>query len=238
MNPRRGHARQRVLGLGLVVANALACGEPAEVPDATREAAIAACEQNTAGMQSVARRALNAARNPLADRVASMDWHRFCACFGPEHAEMERAGDELSYDEYEKRRDAIAVKCTEIGAPLTTSAEAPSASHSGENRIENDSQFRHVIDHCVRSPDGYLTNVRIHLEVEKSPRASRVMEMDPSAYCSCYVSQMRRELGDDVAHRYLSAVRIPNDLDVIATSRASDGAYEACAAQLIPFDAP
>lgn len=211
-------------------------------PEPTAGDQVASCKENQPGMQIIAHRALNAASNPLADHVSSMDWGKFCGCFGPKHFEVsqvlkEERGSNISgsYERYEAQRDAIAVTCAVEGAPTVAASPAITASHPSGNLAHNHSKFEGVIAHCVGSPHGYFTNAKVHLEVQKSPRASKVMGMNPSRYCHCCVTHMRGALGDDLAHQYLTSVRIPSDLPVIAISKATDGAYEACTADQIPF---
>lgn len=243
--------RLRAVVCAPLLASALACSEYVDEVDVEVAPSVEAkvdpdfesCKQNVVGMRLIARNALNAARNPLADRVALLDWNAFCACFAPELAQLARSrkaararGEDPPYAELETLRDSIAVTCAEMGAPPASAEIPPVEPHPSGNLAANDARFEGLVDHCVRSPEGYLTNVRIHLEAQRSPRASKVMEMNPAEYCECYVAQMRRGLGDDVAHRFLSYVRIPSDLDIIAISQTSDGAYETCAAAQIPFN--
>ncbi len=241
------------VALGIVGASHLACEEHVETDlavqardadvDAEIAAEVEACAQNQRGMRIIARNALNAASNPLADRVGAMDWRAFCGCLAPElhvlarsRKEASKGGKEWPYAEFEVARDAVAVRCAEVGIPATAAVESTVPPHPSGNLPANDAKFAGLIDHCVSSPTGYLTNVRVHLEVQRSPRASRAMEMDPSAYCPCYVARMRRGLGDDVAHLYLASARPPGDLDFIAIGETTDDAYDTCAAKLIPFE--
>ncbi|QPD04315.1 MAG: hypothetical protein Nkreftii_002089 [Candidatus Nitrospira kreftii] len=211
-------------------------------PEPTVEAQVEGCKQNPMGMQIITHHALNAAVNPLADRVSSMDWGKFCGCFGPNHFEVSKDFKEDrrnkvsgSHEQYVRQRDAIAVTCAAEGIPTVGAALPRVASHPSGNLALNHSKFEAVTAHCVGSPHGYFTNAKVHLEVQKSPRASKVMGMNPPKYCRCYVTHMRGALGDDMAHQYLTSLHIPSDLDLIAVSQATDGAFEACVAEQIPF---
>lgn len=211
-------------------------------PEPTVEAAVEGCKQNATGMQIITRDALNMAVNPLADRVSSIDWDKFCTCFGPKHFEVAKVlkEDRKNHvsgpnEKYVQQWDSIAVTCAAAGAPAVTSIGPTVASHPSGNQEVNNPRFAGIVAHCVGSPQGYLSNVQVHLKVQKSPRASKVMAMNPGKYCNCYVTHMRNGLGDDVAHQYLSSIRIPASLDMAALDKTASGAFETCAAEQIPF---
>jgi hypothetical protein len=103
------------------------------------------------------------------------------------------------------------------------------------NLAVNNPKFLGLIARCVNSPKGYLTNVMVHLNVQKSPRTSKAMSMNLGKYCSCHVTHMRRGLRNDMAHQYLSSIQFPSGMDLAALDKTTSGAYETCAAEQIPF---
>lgn len=192
------------------------------------------CLQSERGNKIRLTRGLNKARSPLADNVDGTNWTRFCECFDLkvyEYSERLKKDGRLKDFalRYEDDIDQLAVECAPKSVPEKVAVQVPTTHTADHN---NDARFNKLIEGCVQSPKGYLTNLEIHLSGRSSPRAAKVKDLSPAKYCACYFNFMRGRLGDTVAMEQLGSAKPQFNL---SASEASDEAFDKCAKDLIQF---
>lgn len=198
------------------------------------EEQVQACIENKQGMLIVLRGQLNEARNPLVENIQANDWNKYCACYAPKARAIEEARPRgnLPNDVFQKMTADLAtasIACAKASIPEGKPAvvEYPP--------VGRNPRFDASVKYCTEHPSGYLTNLKVHLEVRKSPRASGVAKMDAKKYCECYVRSLRQRLGDEDALKELTTLSPPADKDLMRFSKAKDEVYDYCAAEQIPF---
>lgn len=205
----------------------------------TVEGEVQSCLENNRGMTIVTRKALNIAKNPLADRVESIQWPRFCECFGPQHLELNKLitpefkQQQDWHEKYEAKRDVILVECANSNFDAK---EASKITSSVPTTIQNanDSKFNLFISECTKNPRGRLISAQVYLRIQKNPRAEKVTSMDPKKYCECYSKNLRQLLGDELALQELMGSHFDNK-NAVKIRDGINTSYEICAKEQIPF---
>lgn len=212
-----------ILSLLIVTSQADARGRRNR-PAPTAEDEVKACLSNTTGMGILTRKALNQASDPIADRMDTIDWAKYCNCFGPKFLEMKK----------EKKGDLEFFNPLYVTCAKQSATGKPHAS-AIQPKMDGDARFKSMIDHCIQSPSGYLTNVEVFLSTMKSPRAGQTGKLNVPQYCRCYFGHMRAHLGDSLALAYLGSAKPSGDLDFIKIGMATDKSYDACTIEQLPI---
>lgn len=203
---------------------------------ATTEEQIQSCLTNKDGIAVSLKTTLNERKNPRAENVKATDWAKYCQCYTPKAQALEEAQPKgnLPRDVYQKLTTDLAntaEACANESIPNAkpTPAVTPTA--------KPDPRFDPTIKNCQTNPKGYLENLKIHLNVQKSPRAANLDNISPEKYCGCYVNSLRHKLGDDLALKVLTTYPATNNnQDIIRISKAKDETLNTCAAEQIPFN--